>query len=263
MNDNDIADQLRLVYQIMRFQRNNKWWWALFLWGCEVSLVNSYVSMKRYCDLKGVPVPWTHHDWNEAISRYAHLDPIEYWPRRKGPFKNDDTTCPTKQDNPSDLKKKAPRVDSMVFSPTWGRLKGRLNHNTTIHMLVPPSSQNATCQLHCWAYKEMHPLDKAEGSNIKPSGSHSHVMRCEACGVHLCLKCWELFYSKQCLKSHVFDILMTRMVSYEFAMPFDGIRACNDVFNGGYYYYLARIYHVEISRNGIAQALIGRFSKMR
>jgi hypothetical protein len=26
MNDNDIADQLQLVYCIMRFQRNNKWW---------------------------------------------------------------------------------------------------------------------------------------------------------------------------------------------------------------------------------------------
>jgi hypothetical protein len=31
MNDNDIADQLQLMYQIMHFQRNNKWWWALFL----------------------------------------------------------------------------------------------------------------------------------------------------------------------------------------------------------------------------------------
>jgi hypothetical protein len=175
MNDNDIADQLRLVFWIMRFQRNKKWWWALFLRGYEVSLVNSYVSMTRYCELKGVPVPWTHHDWNKAIG-YAHLDPIEYWPRRKGPLKNDDTTCPAKQDNPSDLKKKAPRVDSVALLPTWGRLKGRLNHNTKIHMPVPPSSQNATCQLRCWAYKEMHPLDKAEGSNIKPSGLRSHVM---------------------------------------------------------------------------------------
>ena len=29
MNDNDVADQLRLVYRIMHLQRNNKWWWAL------------------------------------------------------------------------------------------------------------------------------------------------------------------------------------------------------------------------------------------
>ncbi len=87
MNDNDVADQLCLVYWIMRFQRNIKWWWALFLWGYEVSLVNSYVSYKRYCKLKGVPVNWTHHDWNEAIG-YAHVDPDEYWPRRKLPPKS-------------------------------------------------------------------------------------------------------------------------------------------------------------------------------
>mmetsp|Transcript_23196 Transcript_23196/g.47400 ORF Transcript_23196/g.47400 Transcript_23196/m.47400 type:complete len:93 (-) Transcript_23196:469-747(-) len=46
MNDNDIADQLRLQYWMMRFSRNNKWWWALWLWGCEVCLVNAYMM---YC----------------------------------------------------------------------------------------------------------------------------------------------------------------------------------------------------------------------
>jgi hypothetical protein len=46
MNDNDIASQLWLVYHFMRFQRNNKWWRALFLWGYEVSMVNSYVCYK-------------------------------------------------------------------------------------------------------------------------------------------------------------------------------------------------------------------------
>jgi hypothetical protein len=74
MKDNNIADQLWLVYPIMRFQRNNKWWWALFFWGYKVSLVNLYVTMKRYCELKGVPIKWTHHNWNEAIA-YAHINP--------------------------------------------------------------------------------------------------------------------------------------------------------------------------------------------
>jgi hypothetical protein len=92
MNDNNIADQLRLVYPVMRFQRNNKWWWAFYLWAYEVSMVNLYVSMKWYCELKGVPVPWTHHNWNEAIG-YAHVDTTEYWPRRFGL----ETTPPTKQ----------------------------------------------------------------------------------------------------------------------------------------------------------------------
>ena len=31
MNDNDLADQLRLVYRMQRFHRNQKWWWALWL----------------------------------------------------------------------------------------------------------------------------------------------------------------------------------------------------------------------------------------
>ncbi len=39
MNDNDIADQLCLVYWLMRFSHNQKWWWALWLWGVEVSKV--------------------------------------------------------------------------------------------------------------------------------------------------------------------------------------------------------------------------------
>jgi hypothetical protein len=103
----------------MHFQRNNKWWWALFLWAYKVLMVNVYVSMKRYCELKGVRVPWSHHDWNKAIG-YAHLD-LEYWPRWKEPFsKNDNITgFTTKWANTSDLpKKKALRVDSMSLSST-------------------------------------------------------------------------------------------------------------------------------------------------
>ena len=210
MNDNDIADQLRLVYRIMRFQRNNKWWWALFLWAYEVSMVNAYVSMKRYCELKGVPVPWTHHDWNEAIG-YAHLDPIEYWPRRKEPPKNDDTNAGSaKAAAMSDLSKttkpKAPKMDSKSLSPTRGRLKLRLD-TTLPHMPLKTDNENATCQLHRWAWKEVHPLYKAEGVNIKPPGSRAHVMKCETCKVHLCLGCWEIYHRSHSLKMRVFDIL--------------------------------------------------------
>ena len=84
MNDNDVADQLRLVYRLMRMQRNQKWWWSLWMWAIEVSLVNSYMMMRRYCELKGVPMPWKHHDFNEAVG-YALISPESDWPRRKGP----------------------------------------------------------------------------------------------------------------------------------------------------------------------------------
>ncbi len=41
MNDNVIVHQLQLVYCMMRFQLNEKWWWAIFIWGFEVSLANA------------------------------------------------------------------------------------------------------------------------------------------------------------------------------------------------------------------------------
>ncbi len=140
MIGNDVADQLHLVYQTLRFQRNVKWWWALFLWGYEVSLVNSYVSYKRYCELKGVPVMWNHHDWNEAVG-YAHINPDKYWPRKKSPPKSGVKVTAGKT--------RASKMYSLALSQTWGRLRGRLD-NSVMHMPVNPEAATGmtVCQLH-------------------------------------------------------------------------------------------------------------------
>jgi len=191
MNDNDVADQLRLNYRIMRFQRNVKWWWALFLWGYEVSLVNSYVMYKRYCELKGVPVKWKHHDWNEAVG-YAHVDPDEFWPRRKSPPK---ATSKTAQ-------KRSTKIDSQALSPSQGRLRDRLT--PAIHLAVPCEKQH-TCQLHRWAHKEFNPCELEK--NLKPKGSCSLVVRCRECDVHLCIPCFEIFHTKQRLRPLIPKIL--------------------------------------------------------
>ncbi len=87
----------------------------LFLWGYEVPLVNLNVTMKRYCELKGVPVKWMHHDWNEAIV-YAHINPNEYWPRAKSPPKIVDLNVTT-------AKGRSHKMDSLALSPTWGWLR--------------------------------------------------------------------------------------------------------------------------------------------
>ena len=173
INDNDIADQLRLVYRFMRFQRNIKWWWALFLWGYEVSMVNSYISYKWHCELKGV--------------------------RKKKPPEK--MTAAAKSTSAED---RAPRVDSQALSPTRGRLKIRLNHKTANHQPVPAPGEKPVCQLHRWAHKEFNPNDVP---NNKPAGSRAHVMRCEACGVNLCLRCSKIFHTQQRLRLHVPAIL--------------------------------------------------------
>jgi hypothetical protein len=152
---------------------------------------------------KGVPVPWKHHDWNEALG-YAHLDPVEDWPRRKGP--GYEQPAKRQKDIASATKKRAPRMDSVALSPTKGRLRIRLD-DTKKHMPIVPLLPNAACQLHRWAYKETHPIEKMEGVSKKPPGSRSGVMRCETCEVNLCLKCWKFYHEKHRLKPLVFDIL--------------------------------------------------------
>jgi hypothetical protein len=191
MNDNDIADQLRLVYRIMRFQHNVKWWWALFLWGYEVSLVNSYIMYRRYCELKGVTSTWTHHNWHEAIG-YAHVDPDEYWPRRKSPIRTN-----TK----SNAEKRSQRIDTQALSPTRGRLRSRLAN--TGHMPVAAKGIHV-CQLHRWAYKEFNP---DEPDNAKPKGSRASVMKCRECDVHLCIPCFEIFHTSERLRPMIPRIL--------------------------------------------------------
>ena len=76
MNDNDIADQLRLVYRCLRFMRNTKWWWCEFLFVSETSLVNAYLVMKKYYRAMGFTPKWKHWDLQEQIA-WALLDKLQ------------------------------------------------------------------------------------------------------------------------------------------------------------------------------------------
>lgn len=132
-----------------------------------MSLIDPNISYKCLRELKGVPMKWTHHDWNEAVG-YAHVNPEEYWPWRKSPYP---------QMNAGNLpagKTRAPKFDTHALSPTQGRLCGRLNSEVA-HMPVQPEAAVGTtdCQMHLWAWKEFNPDD---GKNSKPVGSCSQVM---------------------------------------------------------------------------------------
>ena len=147
MNDNNVADQLCLIYMIMHLQRKNKWWRALWLRGYEVTIVNSYCMCLHFCILAGIKMLWTHHDWNEAIT-YGHITPDKEWRDRKSPTKL--PVVSTGTDYSADIGKRCPKFDSAALLPTRGQLNCWLKHETMNHIPIPcPSSKdNHVCQLH-------------------------------------------------------------------------------------------------------------------
>jgi hypothetical protein len=48
MNDVDISDHLRTIYEFDHWLRNKKWWWAIFLYAMGVLLTNAYLV---YCSV--------------------------------------------------------------------------------------------------------------------------------------------------------------------------------------------------------------------
>ena len=194
----DIADQLRLVYRMQRFHRNQKWWWALWIWGVEVSLVNTYKMMTTYCELKGVPVPYNHHDFREKVG-YALLDPDNEWPGRMK-----QTAATPKRPVPAarDFSRKA-RMTAKTLSPNKGALKHRLDMDYC-HLPVPPTGDvkdNNVCQLHRQANRAINK------SNDIPAGARNDVLFCEACNVNLCLRCFKLYHTERDLGKFYKDIL--------------------------------------------------------
>jgi hypothetical protein len=54
MNDVDIFDHLRTIYEFDHWLRNRKWWWAIFLYAMGVLLTNAYLVYCSVMDEAGV-----------------------------------------------------------------------------------------------------------------------------------------------------------------------------------------------------------------
>ena len=200
MNDNDVADQLRLCYRIQRFQRNFKWWWSLWIWGIEISIVNAYMIYRRYCELKEVPQLINHHDFREKLG-YALLDPDNEWPRRKSPKK----TLASLNKSKKKIRHItiAPKINTKGLDPQTGRLKRRLDFSLGHFPTVPVAQKrHRVCQLHRWAFGE-----GGGAKNTIPPGARKDVYACDTCGVKLCIPCFSLYHQCEDLPSKIDDIL--------------------------------------------------------
>ncbi len=152
MNDNDVADQLRLVYRLMRFQQNMKWWWALWLWGIEVSLVNAFMMYRQFHELKGSPMKYDHYHFHEACG-LAYVEPETMWPSRHSNSKTKVNTPPPppskKAKHTTEISSRSPKITTAALCPDTGSLKSRLDlTHSHLPVLVQGKQGNPICQLH-------------------------------------------------------------------------------------------------------------------
>ena len=165
----------------------------------DVTIVNGYIILKRYCELVGVANPYTYHDFREKIA-HALLDPST-WQRRVIKSPPPPQSNKRNGNNNSPTCTKAPRFSAKSLSPNRGALKKRLD-TLLQHMPLPPTSRKV-CQLHRWAALEKTRLKT-------PGGACSGLMHCNACGVNICLHCWEMYHTCEDLTSKIDIILENR-----------------------------------------------------
>ena len=75
------------------------------------------------------------------------------------------------------------KFNDEVLDPFKGQLKCRLDHSNVMHM--PSKVENPKhkyCQLCYWAKKEK---------------VHKELLRCEACGVNICINCYSIFHQEE------------------------------------------------------------------
>ena len=169
----------------------------------EISIVNSYMIYRRYCELKEVTQTINHHDFREKIG-YALLDPDSEWPRRKSPQAKLAMLNERKRHMHQSTCIRAPKINTKGLHPGHGRLKRRLDISLGHFPTIPMGEKrHRVCQLHRWAYAE---AGGGNGGDIPP-GARRDVYACDACGVKLCVPCFAMYHQCEELNDKIDDIL--------------------------------------------------------
>lgn len=173
----DMADQLRNYYRCDHWLRNFKWWHAMFWWGIQVMMINSYLVYCRVCEDVSIK-PMNHYQFQKECA-LAWIDP-------EGFGKVDGYKTPT-DDEVSTISsvsssKRRSRITDEALDPLKGSLRKRLNRNIGHWPSLLPRDKHRNsfaCQLHKWA----------SGKQKK-----SNIAFCAECNVALCLDCYESFH---------------------------------------------------------------------
>ena len=180
MGDVDIADQVRGSYRIDKWMRKYKWWHAIFWWGFQVMMTNSYICYKTFMIQQNLK-PMSHYDFQKSIAKALISGIVE----KTNMYLCDNSTTSSLTSNnasssASDSKK---RINDCSLHPITGSLRCRLDHVSAKHWPTVCKRKQDYCQLHRWAM--------SRGSEFK----YGSTVHCSECNVTLCTGyCYQIFH---------------------------------------------------------------------
>jgi Transposase IS4 len=180
MNGVDIADQLRGSYRIDRWMHKRKWWWAIWMWGVQLLLVNAYVLYRTahlYMWKKKKKSIMSHYEFRRQIALTWLLsgsDPSCQGTKRARTVSANDSECASSYS-------KSKKVSDASLDPNNGSLCIRLDDDQ--HFPVIPTSKRPCCSLCRWVEQE---------KDIK---NRSGIVVCDKCQVSLCIDCFKPFHT--------------------------------------------------------------------
>jgi len=230
MHEVDIADQLRNNYRIDFWLRFYKFWWAIFIWGLGVSMVNAHVFYVDFMKSQGIP-KWrilTHYQFNRAVAiawidrdeedlrarrrrlarehaekkrkrQEGQQQPEQQQQQQSSPEGDANYVTPTARkrpkknlsfSSPEEKTTKSPTVSDKSLARS-GALRARLDHSLP-HYPVHPSKMSYKSKPRCAIHR---------WATNRQKERKSHVYCCRACQVSLCVDCFELFHESPDLVS--------------------------------------------------------------
>jgi hypothetical protein len=167
MNSVDRADQLRGNYRPDgKWNRNRKWWWALFLWLLGISTTNAYLIYKDVYEKAGKKT-LTHRDFQATLVDELTKEAIQDLNLRKGANKRsrDSSGSSGSSETP-----KAGKISKKLEDD-----ERKFDHGLHVFDLVGKGQQCQLCR-------------HERGKQVKAT------LYCKRCRVNLCLNCWKPFH---------------------------------------------------------------------
>jgi len=151
MNGVDIADQLHGSYLIDKWMRKGKWWWAIWMWGVQLLLVNAYVLYKTvhlYMWKKNKKSIMSQYEFRCQLTLAWLLsgsDPGSQGIKHTCTISANESQCASSYS-------KARKISNASLDPNSGNLCMRLDGDQ--HFPVIHTSKRPCCSLYMWVEQE-------------------------------------------------------------------------------------------------------------